>query len=183
MSPFDQIVNKIVLRISLLASLVAYSTVMAEEKKAEVQITDVKSSQQILEYRVRLLGLPIGARSVIKINRSGKNLAVSNLIESPFVRNHHTSEFTMSRCDFMQLKYTNSGNVLSWKFNDNIEVDGNRKKFRDGGVEEARRAGGEQRVAAGRNRAHPDSQRTRGRADRRGPSNGHQYRHARGIAP
>ena len=136
MSPFDQIVNKIVLRISLLASLVAYSTVMAEEKKAEVQITDVKSSQQILEYRVRLLGLPIGARSVIKINRSGKNLAVSNLIESPFVRNHHTSEFTMSRCDFMQLKYTNSGNVLSWKFNDNIEFDWNRKKIRYWGVEE-----------------------------------------------
>jgi hypothetical protein len=104
MSQIDQIVSKTFLRISLLSSLVAFSTVTAEGKNAEVLITDVKSSQQILEYRVRLLGLPIGARSVIKIDRSGKNLAVSNLIESPFVRNHHTSEFTMSWCDFRQLR-------------------------------------------------------------------------------
>ena len=131
-----QIVSKKYLRTSLLYSLVALSTAMAEAIEAEVLISNVNGSQQILEYKVRLFGLPFGARSVIKISRNGKNLTVSNLIESPFVRNYHTSEFTMSRCDFMQLKYANSGNVLTWKFKDNIEFDWNRKKIRYSGNEE-----------------------------------------------
>ena len=118
--------------------LVSVAAIASSAGDAEVPIPNEHDDGQtrILEYKVRLLGLPVGARSVIKIDRSGEYHVVSNLLSSLFVENRHTSEFTMSQCDFMQVKYNNSGNVLNWKFNDNVEFDWNRRKIRYSGDED-----------------------------------------------
>jgi hypothetical protein len=120
------------LKTLLLIGLLSVSAIASSAGDAEVLMAneDGDGQTRILAYRVRLLGLPVGARSVIKIVRSGENHVVSNLLSGLFVENRHTSEFTMSQCDFMQVKYNNSGNVLNWKFNDNIEFDWNRKRIR-----------------------------------------------------
>lgn len=124
-------------RSSLLMGLISISAITSGGGEHQVLMATKGVDQtRILEYKVRLLGLPIGARSVIKIIRRGEHHVVSNLLSSLFVQNRHTSEFTMSQCNFMQVKYNNSGNVLNWKFNDNIEFDWKRKKIRYSGDED-----------------------------------------------
>jgi hypothetical protein len=81
----------------------------------------------ILEYKVRLLGFPVGARSVIEVAHNASSHVVANRLSGFLFNNEHNSEFTMAECDFRQIRYANSGNVLRWKFNDYVEFDWNLK--------------------------------------------------------
>ena len=90
-----------------------------------LDIANQDTPKPVLEliYRVRILGLPLGASSRIVVERRGTNYVAINQLRSPFAKNQHTSKYVKDGCNFAQSGCTNVGGALGWTFDDSVSFD------------------------------------------------------------
>lgn len=86
------------------------------------------------EYGVYLLGLPVGLKARVQVQREGLQITATSHVDHFLAANSHQSIFSLPSCDYRLQSYQNSGFSPGWRFDDAVVFDWSENKIRYQGL-------------------------------------------------